>query len=172
MSLFLNCNPGDALDAATPKFYRVTIVPATLSTYLWTDEQWGATAQDVPDMLNGTPLLAAQGAPTVITSPARTMVIDCLARSSAAGASLQSAVDALNEMEFDLSIYSIEVLPAGHAVAGGVTPQNQPAAQMAGGTASATTVAANSLTTELSSVGKMLLLGIALVAVIVVASKA
>lgn len=170
MTAFKNCNSGDVLDPS--KIYRITIVPATLTSLLWTDDTWSSTAQNVPDMLGNTPLFAAQGSPTVVTTPSYAMVIDTNARQTNVGNTIQQAVDSLNGMEFDLSIAQVEVLSAGSSTPAAVNPANQASTQAASGATTATAQAANSLTTELSSFGKMLLIGIALVAVIVVASKA
>lgn len=173
MTTFKNCSPGDTLDASA--IYRLTIVPAAagVTSLLWTDGQWTATMQGVPDMLSATPVFAAQAKPTIVTDPGYAGVIDTVARQEfiAAGNNVQSIADAVNDMEFDLSLSQVEKLSAGNATAASVNPANQVSAQAASGAATATAQAASSLTSTLSSVGKMLLIGIALVAVIVVASK-
>ena len=167
---FVGCNPGDALDASTPKFYRLTFTPSgSISAALFSDEGWTTACARLVDELSATPLFAAQGAPTVILSPSYSAVIDTMARTSAAGATVQSAFDSVNGMDFTIDLVSIQCLtPSNSGAPNTVGPANQPAQEATAATSVATAGAANSLSAELESIGKYLLIALVLVAVIAV----
>lgn len=163
---FIGCNGADLVQSHTA--YRLAFVPQDfiLRAELVFSDRWPQLVQAQLDSLAGVGVIPAQGAPTIIDDSAgRSGVFDVFASSAIIGNTLQQMAQAIEDSNGECALLSMQRLSARGAL------ENRPADQTDAGTGAAKTAAKDSLTAEIKTVAKYLLVGLALVAVVVVVSR-